>query len=119
MVKRLGNAIKKACKNFPGVLLCCIFVAIGVAPLYLASYSLYWLLVYSALGAIIGCFSYDTTGKRAFGFCMGFIFCPLLVLGIVAVVVLLVLPVFLMQYSLAWLLLYPLYLFIICVIEEF
>ena len=119
MIKRLGNAIKKACRNFPSLLLCCIVFAIGAAPLYLASYSLYWLLAYSVLGAIIGCFSYDTIGKRVFGLCMGLIFCPLIVLGVVAVLVLLVLPVLLMQYSLAWLLLYPLYLFIICVIEEF
>lgn len=119
MVKRLGKAIKKACKNFPSLLFGCIVFAIGAAPLYLASYSLYWLLAYSALGAIIGCLSYDTVGKRVFGFCMGLIFCPLIVLGIVAVLVLLVLPVLLMQYSFAWLLLYPLYLFVICVIEEF
>ena len=119
MIKRLGNAIKKACKNFPSLLLCCIFFAICVAPLYLAFYSPYWLLAYSALGAIIGWFSYDTIGKRVFGFCMGFILCPLIVLAVVVVLTLLVLPVLLMQYSFAWLLLYPLYLFIICVIEEF
>lgn len=119
MVKRLGNAIKKACKNFPSLFLCCILFAIGVTPLYLAYYSPYWLLAYSALGAIIGYFSHDTIGKRVFGFCMGLIFCPLIVLGIVIVLVLLVLPVLLMQYSFAWLLLYPLYLFIICVIQEF
>ena len=119
MVKRLGNAIKKACRNFPSLLLCCIVFAIGAAPLYLASYSLYWLLAYSVFGAIIGCFSYDTIGKRVFGLCMGLIFCPLIILGVIAVLVLFVLPVLLMQYSWAWLLLYPLYLFIICVIEEF
>ena len=119
MVKHLGNAIKKACKNFPGLLFGCLLFVVGVAPFYLASYSLYWLLAYSVFGAIIGCFSYDTIGKRVFGFCMGLIICPLIVLGAVAVLVLLALPVLLMQYSWAWLLLYPLYLFIICVIEEF
>lgn len=119
MVKRLGKAIKKASKNFPMVLLYCIVLAIGVAPLYLASYSFYWLLVYSVLGAIIGYFSYDTAGKRTFGCCMGLIFGPLIILGVIIILTLLVLPVLLMQYSWAWLLLYPLYLFIICVIEEF
>lgn len=119
MVKRLSNAIKKAYKNFPSLLLCCIVFMISVAPLYLAHYSLYWLLAYSVLGAIIGCFSYDTIGKRVFGFCMGLIVGPLIVLGIVVLSILLILPVLLMQYSFAWLLLYPLYLFIFCVIEEF
>ena len=119
MVKRLSNAIKKACKNFPSLFLYCIVFAIGAAPLYLAHYSLYWLLVYSVLGAIIGCFSYDTIGKQVFGFCMGLIFGPLIILGIVVSLILLILPILLMQYSWAWLLLYPLYLFIICVVEEF
>lgn len=119
MIKRLGNAIKKACKNFPSLLLYSTVFIIGVAPLYLAFYSPYWLLAYSALGAIIGYLSYDTIGKRVFGFCMGLIFCPLIILGIVIVLILLILPIFLIQYSWAWLLLYPLYLFIFCVIEEF
>lgn len=119
MIKRLSNAIKKGSKNFPSILLCCILVAIGAAPLYLAYYSPYWLLVYSALGAIIGCLSYDTVGKRVFGFCMGLLFCPLIILGVIVVLTLLVLPILLMQHSFAWLLLYPLYLFIICVAEEF
>ena len=119
MIKRFGKAIKKACKNFPETLGLFIIVVVGVTPLYLTYYSPYWLLVYSVLGAIIGCLSYDTIGKRVFGFCMGLIFCPLVILGFIIFIALWLLPIALIQYSWYWLLLYLVYIFIFCVWEAY